>query len=189
MHNLATRLKFSVSGRAAVPSGSRAIDAQPCTFLCLGAAQPNSGAQSGTGTTGTTGTPSAGSRASRWGSHPDTRSGWMNAMGTNDTTGAGACAQREYDRRRARVEAKIRGVQALEEAHVVEAVTERVRGRAFAAIDVLDEFDEFEDLDTASGSASPGSTEPDARHDDRSTFARTSSACASSSTQSPVCSG
>jgi len=37
-----------------------------------------------------------------------------------------------------------RGVQALEEAHVVEAVTERVRGRAYAAMDVLDEF---EDLD------------------------------------------
>ncbi|MCM3503827.1 Fic family protein [Curtobacterium sp. ODYSSEY 48 V2] len=38
-----------------------------------------------------------------------------------------------------------RGVQALEEARVVEAVTERVRGRAYAAMDVLDEF---EDLDT-----------------------------------------
>ncbi|KQR27009.1 Fic family protein [Curtobacterium sp. Leaf154] len=38
-----------------------------------------------------------------------------------------------------------RGVQALEEAGVVEAVTERVRGRAYAAMDVLDEF---EDLDT-----------------------------------------
>lgn len=38
-----------------------------------------------------------------------------------------------------------RGVQALEDASVVEAVTERVRGRAYAAIDVLDEF---EDLDT-----------------------------------------
>lgn len=38
-----------------------------------------------------------------------------------------------------------RGVQALEEAHVVEAVTERVRGRAYAAMDVLDEF---EDLDS-----------------------------------------
>lgn len=37
-----------------------------------------------------------------------------------------------------------RGVQALEEAGVVEAVTERVRGRAYAAMDVLDEF---EDLD------------------------------------------
>lgn len=37
-----------------------------------------------------------------------------------------------------------RGVQALEEARVVEAVTERVRGRAYAAMDVLDEF---EDLD------------------------------------------
>jgi len=38
-----------------------------------------------------------------------------------------------------------RGVQTLEEAHVLEAVTERVRGRAYAAMDVLDEF---EDLDT-----------------------------------------
>lgn len=38
-----------------------------------------------------------------------------------------------------------RGVQALEEARVVDAVTERVRGRAYAAMDVLDEF---EDLDT-----------------------------------------
>lgn len=38
-----------------------------------------------------------------------------------------------------------RGVQALEEAGVVEAVTERVRGRAYAAMDVLDEFG---DLDT-----------------------------------------
>ncbi len=38
-----------------------------------------------------------------------------------------------------------RGVQALEEAHVVEAVTERIRGRTYAAMDVLDEF---EDLDT-----------------------------------------
>jgi Fic family protein len=38
-----------------------------------------------------------------------------------------------------------RGVEALEEHHVVEAVTERVRGRAYAAMDVLDEFD---DLDT-----------------------------------------
>ncbi|PZF55279.1 Fic family protein [Curtobacterium sp. MCSS17_008] len=37
-----------------------------------------------------------------------------------------------------------RGVQALEEAGVVEAVTERVRGRAYASMDVLDEF---EDLD------------------------------------------
>ncbi len=32
----------------------------------------------------------------------------MDNMGTNDTTGAGASAQREYDRRRARDEAKIR---------------------------------------------------------------------------------
>lgn len=38
-----------------------------------------------------------------------------------------------------------RGVQSLEESHIVEAVTERVRGRAYAAMDVLDEFD---DLDT-----------------------------------------
>jgi DNA-binding transcriptional ArsR family regulator len=38
-----------------------------------------------------------------------------------------------------------RGVEVLEEHHVVEAVTERVRGRAYAAMDVLDEF---EDLDT-----------------------------------------
>ncbi|WP_182046923.1 hypothetical protein [Curtobacterium sp. ME26] len=38
-----------------------------------------------------------------------------------------------------------RGVQVLEEARVVEAVTERVRGSAYAAMDVLDEF---EDLDT-----------------------------------------
>ncbi|WP_066517034.1 Fic family protein [Curtobacterium ammoniigenes] len=38
-----------------------------------------------------------------------------------------------------------RGVQTLEEAGVVQAVTERVRGRAYAAMDVLDEF---EDLDT-----------------------------------------
>lgn len=37
-----------------------------------------------------------------------------------------------------------RGVQTLENAQVVEAVTERVRGRAYAAMDVLDEF---EDLD------------------------------------------
>ncbi|MFZ7087244.1 Fic family protein [Curtobacterium sp. RRHDQ10] len=37
-----------------------------------------------------------------------------------------------------------RGVRVLEEAAVVEAVTERVRGRAYAAMDVLDEF---EDLD------------------------------------------
>ncbi|MBK0296302.1 hypothetical protein IAE22_29620 [Bacillus sp. S34] len=36
-------------------------------------------------------------------------------------------------------------MQALEEVHVVEAVTERVRGRTYAAMDVLDEF---EDLDT-----------------------------------------
>lgn len=38
-----------------------------------------------------------------------------------------------------------RGVEVLEEHHVVEAVTERVRGRAYAAMDVLDELD---DLDT-----------------------------------------
>jgi Fic family protein len=38
-----------------------------------------------------------------------------------------------------------RAVQALEERGIVEAVTERVRGRAYAAVDVLDEF---EDLDT-----------------------------------------
>jgi len=38
-----------------------------------------------------------------------------------------------------------RGVEVLVEHHVVEAVTERVRGRAYAAMDVLDEFD---DLDT-----------------------------------------
>jgi Fic family protein len=38
-----------------------------------------------------------------------------------------------------------RGVELLERHHVVEAVTERVRGRAYAAMDVLDEFD---DLDT-----------------------------------------
>jgi Fic family protein len=38
-----------------------------------------------------------------------------------------------------------RGVQALEERGIVEAVTERVRGRAYAAMDVLDEF---EDLDS-----------------------------------------
>lgn len=37
-----------------------------------------------------------------------------------------------------------RGVQALEEAHVIEAVTERVRGRAYAAMDVLDEFDRLD---------------------------------------------
>ncbi|WP_235510784.1 Fic family protein [Curtobacterium sp. Leaf261] len=38
-----------------------------------------------------------------------------------------------------------RGVQALEQARIVEAVTERKRDRAYAAMDVLDEFD---DLDT-----------------------------------------
>ena len=37
-----------------------------------------------------------------------------------------------------------RGVQALEEHHVVEAVTERVRGRAYAAMDVLDELDDLD---------------------------------------------
>ncbi|MBF4595704.1 hypothetical protein ITJ58_18235 [Curtobacterium flaccumfaciens] len=34
-----------------------------------------------------------------------------------------------------------RPVQALEERGIVEAVTERVRGRAFAAMEILDEFD------------------------------------------------
>ncbi len=71
-------------------------------------------------------------------------------------------------------------VQVLEEARVVEAVTERVRGRTYAAMDVLDEF---EDLDTASASGSRGSARRDERHDPRGTFARTSSACASSSSQ------
>ncbi|NQX13064.1 Fic family protein [Microbacteriaceae bacterium VKM Ac-2855] len=37
-----------------------------------------------------------------------------------------------------------RGVQALEEHGVVEAVTERVRGRAYAAMDVLDEFGDLD---------------------------------------------
>ncbi len=35
-------------------------------------------------------------------------SDWMDTMGTNDITGAGASAKREYDRRRARDDAKIR---------------------------------------------------------------------------------
>ena len=38
-----------------------------------------------------------------------------------------------------------RGVQALEEARVIEAVTERVRGRAYAAMDVLDEFGDLDE--------------------------------------------
>lgn len=37
-----------------------------------------------------------------------------------------------------------RGVETLEEHHIVEAVTERVRGRAYAAVDVLDEFDDLD---------------------------------------------
>ncbi|WP_345375674.1 Fic family protein [Frondihabitans cladoniiphilus] len=37
-----------------------------------------------------------------------------------------------------------RGIETLEEHHILEAVTERVRGRTYAAMDVLDEF---EDLD------------------------------------------
>jgi Fic family protein len=37
-----------------------------------------------------------------------------------------------------------RGVETLVEHHVVEAVTERVRGRAYAAMDVLDEFDDLD---------------------------------------------
>jgi DNA-binding transcriptional ArsR family regulator len=37
-----------------------------------------------------------------------------------------------------------RAVETLEEHHVVEAVTERVRGRAYAAMDVLDEFDDLD---------------------------------------------
>ncbi|WP_156463414.1 hypothetical protein [Frigoribacterium sp. Leaf172] len=37
-----------------------------------------------------------------------------------------------------------RGVEVLEENHIVEAVTERVRGRADAAMDVLDEFDDLD---------------------------------------------
>ncbi len=47
-------------------------------------------------------------RASHWGSPRAPRSEWMDPMGTNDNTGAGASAKREYDRRRARDEAKIR---------------------------------------------------------------------------------
>ena len=37
-----------------------------------------------------------------------------------------------------------RAVETLEEHHVVDAVTERVRGRAYAAMDVLDEFDDLD---------------------------------------------
>ena len=37
-----------------------------------------------------------------------------------------------------------RGVEVLAENHIVEAVTERVRGRAYAAMDVLDEFDDLD---------------------------------------------
>ena len=37
-----------------------------------------------------------------------------------------------------------RGVEALEDRGIVEAVTERVRGRAYAAMDVLDEFDDLD---------------------------------------------
>lgn len=56
-----------------------------------------------------------------------------------------------------------RGVQTLEEAHVVEAVTERKRDRAYAAMDVLDEF---EDLDTRIRERITSSAEPDARREE-----------------------
>ena len=53
VHNLATTLKSSECGRAAIPSGEPPKHTQPCTFFRSIAEPHNNGIRSGTGTTGT----------------------------------------------------------------------------------------------------------------------------------------